>query len=151
LIDGTIYSMMLSKLPVTKHQVEAMLASARAAKENTFPVSGHYSVAVLTKAGNIYPGVSYRSDTRTLTMHAEATALAHAAIHGEKEIVAITGPNCHICKQLLWESAIRSGIDIQVVIMAREGLKLVSISEQMPYPWPDEDGDRNPVPIDMPD
>jgi len=30
----------------------------------------------------------------TLTMHAEATALAHAAIHGEREIVDIIGPNC---------------------------------------------------------
>jgi hypothetical protein len=39
-------------------------------------------------------------------MRSEATALANAAIHGEKDVVAITGPNCHICKQLIDERAL---------------------------------------------
>jgi hypothetical protein len=49
-------------------------------------------------------------------MHSEATALTNAAIHGEKDIVAITGPNCHICKQLIYESSLNSGIDVLVII-----------------------------------
>jgi cytidine deaminase len=138
--------MKLQKLEVSESQAKAMLLVAREAKANTFPEPGHYAVAVLTKSGKIYPGVSYKSDTRTLTMHSEATALAHAAIHGETEVVAITGPNCHICKQLLWENAIRSGIDIQVVLEVGGGIQLVPISEQMPYPWPDEDGVKIRVP-----
>lgn len=117
-----------------------MFKSAAAAKANTYPESGSYAVAVLTKSGFVYQGVSYRSDTYTLTMHAEATALAHAAIHGEKEIVAITGPNCHACKQLLWEHSLRSGIDIQVIIGNTDDYTLIPISQQMPFPWPDKDG-----------
>jgi len=87
---------------------------------------------------NIYTGVSYLSDTETLTMHSEATALAHAAIHGEKDIVAITGPNCHICKQLIYESGLRSGIDVVVVIGEDNQIKQIPISKMMPYPWPEK-------------
>ena|SRR3989344_6377168 len=101
-----------------------MFKVAHEAFVNTYPTpSKGYSVSVLTKKGNIYPGASYCSDTYTLTMHSEAVALAHAATHGETAIVAITGPNCHICKQLIYESSLRSGIDI---------------SKLMPYPWPDK-------------
>ncbi|NCO89191.1 hypothetical protein AUK04_02200 [Candidatus Roizmanbacteria bacterium CG2_30_33_16] len=106
---------------------------------NCFPKPGKgFSVAVLTKTGNIYEGVSYISDTYTLTMHSEATALAHAAIHGETEIIAITGPNCHICKQLIWENSLQSDIDIIVVIKENNQIKKVPISEMMPYPWPEK-------------
>ncbi len=119
-----------------------MVDRAKKAKANTYPAAGAYAVTVLTKAGNMYDGVSFNSDTLTLTMHSEATALAHAAIHGEKEVVAITGPNCHICKQLIWEHALHTGIDIQVIIEDEDGIKLVPISQQMPYPWPDENGHR---------
>ncbi len=97
-----------------------------------------YAVAVLTKKGNLYAGVSYGSDTLTLTMHSEATALVHAAIHGETEIVAITGPNCHICKQLIYESSLRSRIDTLVVMREGKGFKTMPISQMMPYPWPEK-------------
>ena len=118
-----------------------MIARAEAAKVNTYPIANNgYAVTVLTTKGNIYEGVSYKSDTMTLTMHCEMTALANAAIHGEKEIVAITGPNCHMCKQLIWESALNSGIDIQIVMEEEGQIKLVPISSLMQYPWPDEEG-----------
>lgn len=116
-----------------------MLEKASRAMANTYPKSNEgFAVCVLTKNGKMYDGVSYKSDTYTLTMHSEATALANAAIHGEKEIIAITGPNCHICKQLIWESSLQSGIDIQVIMELDGGIKIVPISEQMPYPWPDK-------------
>jgi len=92
----------------------------------------------MTVQRNIYTGISYKSDTATLTMHSEATALTHAAIHGEKEIVAITGPNCHICKQLIWENSLRSGIDIVIVIEEDGKVKQIPISHLMPYPWPEK-------------
>ena len=72
-----------------------------------------------------------------LTMHAEATALAHAAIHGEKEIIAITGPNCHACKQLIWESAVNSGIDVVVILREGDHLLTLPISSMMRYGWPE--------------
>lgn len=116
-----------------------MFMVANKAKENTYPKGRKgYSAAVLTKKGNIYPGVSYCSDTYTLTMHGEAVALAHAAIHGETDIIAITGPNCHICKQLIYENSLRSGINVFVIIEEGEKFKQIPISELMPYPWPEK-------------
>lgn len=116
-----------------------MLQLADQALQNTFPKARKgYAVTVLTKNGNIYQGVSYESDTYTLTLHSEATALAHAATHGEKEIIAITGPNCYICKQLLWESSLRSRIDI-VIITEKEGkIEQTPISKLMLQPWPEK-------------
>lgn len=120
-----------------------MIARAEAAKVNTYPIAKNgYAVTVLTTKGNIYEGVSYKSDTMTLTMHCEMTALANAAIHGEKDIIAITGPNCHMCKQLIWESALNSGIDIQIVMEEDGQVKLVPISSLMQYPWPDAEGEK---------
>lgn len=124
---------------LTREECGKLIKAAREAMANTFPKSNDgFAVALMTKAGNIYIGVSYGSDTATLTMHSEATALAHAAIHGEKEIVAITGPSCHICKQLIYESSLRSGIDTVEIIEEAGVIKQVPISEMMPYPWPEK-------------
>lgn len=124
---------------LTKEECEKLLKAARKAMANTFPKSNDgFAVALMTKAGNIYTGISYGSDTGTLTMHSEATALAHAAIHGEKEIAAITGPSCHICKQLIYESSLRSGIDTVEIIEENGKIKQVPISAMMPYPWPEK-------------
>lgn len=122
---------------LTRGECSKLLKLADEAMINTYPEGGEgYSVTVMTKNGNIYSGVSYKSDTETLTMHSEATALAHAAIHGEKNIVAITGPNCHICKQLIYESSLQSGIDVVVIIEEDKQIKQIPISKLMPYPWP---------------
>ena len=124
---------------LTEEECKKLLEAGDEALKNTYPESGKgYAVALMTKAGNIYTGVSYLSDTETLTMHSEATALAHAAIHGEKDIVAITGPNCHICKQLIYESSLRSGIDVVVVFEKDNQIKQIPISKMMPYPWPEK-------------
>jgi cytidine deaminase len=128
---------------VSDETAREMLAKAEAAKENTYPESNQgYAVTVLTDKGNIYEGVSYKSDTLTLTMHCEMTALANAAIHGERNVVAITGPNCHMCKQLIWESALHSGYDVQIIMEEDGDIRQVSISSLMQYPWPDEKGRR---------
>jgi len=124
---------------LTEEECKKLLKLANEAMKNTYPKSGKgYAAALMTKTGSIYTGVSYLSDTETLTMHSEATALAHAAIHGEKDIVAITGPNCHICKQLIYENSLRSGIDVVVVIEENNQIKQIPISKMMPYPWPEK-------------
>jgi cytidine deaminase len=128
---------------ISEQTARDMLAHAEAVKKNTYPQAGNgYAVAVLTAKGNIYEGVSYKSDTYTLTMYCEMTALANAAIHGEKDIIAITGPNCHMCKQLIWESALNSGNDIRIVMEENGRIKQVPISSLMQYPWPDAEGGR---------
>ena len=122
---------------LTDEECKNLLRLGDEALKNTYPKeSDGYAVALITKNGNIYTGVSYLSDTETLTMHSEATALAHAAIHGEKDIVAITGPNCHICKQLIYESSLRSGIDTLIILEEKGKIKQIPISQMMPYPWP---------------
>ena len=129
----------MMKPKVSLKQCQELFAQAAAILSNTFPKKGEgYAAAVLTKKGNIYTGVSYCSDTYTLTMHGEAVALAHANLHGEREILAITGPNCHICKQLIYENSLRSGIDILVIIKEKNQIKQIPISKLMPYPWPEK-------------
>jgi cytidine deaminase len=116
-----------------------MLQLADKAMTNCFPIPNKgFAVTVLTDKGNLYAGVSYNSDTYTLTMHSEATALAHAAIHGETNIIAITGPNCHICKQLIWESSLRSNIDVMIILQENGKINKQPISSMMPYPWPEK-------------
>jgi len=126
----------LEIIKVSKVLCQKMFEVVEKSLINCYPKPNKVSAAVLTKPGNIYPGVSYHTDIMALTMHAEATALAHAAIHGEKEIIAITGPNCHACKQLIWENAVKSGIDIQVVFKEKSRFKIVPISKMMLFPWP---------------
>jgi len=124
---------------LSKEECLKLLKAADEAMKNTFPKSNDgFAAALMTEDGNIYTGASYKSDTETLTMHSEASALAHAANHGETKIVAITGPNCHCCKQLIYESSLRSGIDIVVVIEEDGKIKQIPISKMMPYPWPKE-------------
>jgi cytidine deaminase len=94
---------------LTKDECKKLISAGNDALKFTFPKANEgFAVALMTERGNIYTGASYKSDTATLTMHSEAVALAHAANHGETKIVAITGPNCHICKQLIYESSLRS-------------------------------------------
>ena len=116
---------------------EAMLRLVAEKRPNSYPAPDRVAAAVLTARGTMYAGVSYHTAIMALTMHAEATALAHAAIHGEKEIIAITGPNCHACKQLIWESAVNSGIDVVVIMRDGADLLRIPISAMMPYGWPE--------------
>jgi cytidine deaminase len=124
---------------LTNEECKNLIKAGDDAIKYTFPKSGDgFAVALLTRKGTMYTGASYKSDTATLTMHSEAVALAHAANHGETEIVAITGPNCHICKQLIYESSLRSGIDTVVVLEEDGQIKQIPISTLMPYPWPEK-------------
>lgn len=119
-------------------ECESLFSEAQKAMQFTYPeINNGFAVALLTKSGKIYYGASYVSDTHNLTMHSEAVALAKAANEGETEIIAITGPNCHNCKQLIWESSIRSKIDTIIIIRENNEIKQIPISELMPYPWPD--------------
>ncbi len=123
---------------LTDAEGRRLLKEAKEAMINTFPKSGvGYSAALLTGKGNVYAGVSYVSDTHVLTMHAEAVALAHAALHGEKDVVAMTGPGCHICKQLVYESGLRSGIDVVWIHRENEKIEQIRNSDLMLYPWPE--------------
>ncbi len=129
---------------LNKKECEMLFAAAENALKYAYinNESERFAVAIMTKGKNIFTGASYVSHTYTLTMHAEAVALAHAANHGETEIVAITGPNCHICKQLIWESSLRSKIDTVVIFKEEGKIKQIPISKLMLYAWPDKVGNK---------
>lgn len=136
---------------ITQIQKEQLIAEAMLALKNCYPKdsSSSYAAAVLTDKGNIYSAASYDSNTGSLTLHGEQSTLAHAAAHGEGAIQAMavtssetlpkgefTAP-CHMCKQLLWESELRSGVPLLLILANNNGeTKEVYIDELMPMPWP---------------
>jgi len=114
------------------------------------PEKLRYGSAVLTKSGKIFSAANYWSYTASLVLHAEQAALAHAAAHGENEIVAIVsvstegdegdfcGP-CGMCRQLIYEKSFDTGIDIDVVMASLNGeYEIKKISGLMPFPWPEK-------------
>lgn len=138
---------------ISDSQKQKLVEEAKKALKNSYPPkreSGNsYSAAVLTKEGNIYSAASYVSDTYSLTLHGEQSVLAHAAAHGESEIVAIAitsteklekgefTPPCHMCKQILHESSLHSGLKMLVILANNnDETKEVDLAEMLPYPWP---------------
>lgn len=136
---------------ITQSQKASLIKSAKDALKNDFAVKNksNYSAAVLTKKSNIYSAVSYFSDTYSLTLHGEQAALAHAAAHGEGEIIAIavasneekdkgkfTNP-CHMCKQLLYESSKKSGHEMLIILSNNhDEVQEVKLKNMISYPWP---------------
>lgn len=138
-----------------ENREQELIRAARESMKNAFtgtnkPEDIRFGAAVLTKKGNIYSSGQYYSDTYSLTLHAEQSALAHAAAHGEYEIVAIaiTGNEpvgkddsiypCHMCKQLLWESSLRSKQNTEIILLDEQGnvLERLKLREIINYPWP---------------
>jgi cytidine deaminase len=136
---------------ITDSQKEQLIQEAILALKNCYPKdsSSSYAAAVLTESGEVYSAASYASDTASLTLHGEQSTLAHAAAHGEGTIRAMavastehlkagefTAP-CHMCKQLLWESRLRSGVPLLIILANNHGeTKEVYIDDLMPLPWP---------------
>lgn len=144
-------------MSITKQQEKDLIMAALEGMKNAFtgtnkPEDMRFGAAVLTKKGNIYSSGQYYSDTYSLTLHGEQAALAHAAAHGEYEIVAIaiTGNKpvspgdsiypCHMCKQLLWESYLRSKQNTELFLLDKKGnvLERLKLLDVINYPWPKE-------------
>jgi cytidine deaminase len=138
-------------MEITQELKEKLIEEATKALDNRYPKSTPfaYASAVLTSTGNIYSASNYGSATASLTLHAEQSALAHAAAHGEGSIVAIAvasteelgfdefTPPCHMCKQLLWESHLNSKLPMLLILTNQHGqTKEVDLMEIMPLPWP---------------
>ncbi|HLD84033.1 MAG TPA: hypothetical protein VI979_04235 [archaeon] len=131
-----------------KKLVEASIEGAKNAFTGTNrPEDMRFGAAVLTAKGNVYSSGSYFSDTFSLTLHAEQAALAHAAAHGEYDIVAIavTGNSpagsiypCHMCKQLLWETHLRSKRYMEIILCDFSGkiVEKLKLSKIMNHAWP---------------
>lgn len=142
-------------MKITKEIEKRLIEEAILGMKNAFtgtnkPEDMRFGAAVLTKKGNIYSSGQYYSDTYSLTLHGEQAALAHAAAHGEYNIVAIAitgnqpvGPKesiypCHMCKQLLWESYLRSRENTLLILLDRKGniLEKLNLLDIINFPWP---------------
>ena len=131
--------------------IQAALQGMRDAFTGTNqPNDFRIGAAVLTGRGSIYSSGQYFSDTYSLTLHAEQAVLVHAAAHGEYDIVAIAvvgnsaagGDDsiypCYMCKQLLWESSLRSKQNTEIILLDEQGnvLERLKLREIINYPWP---------------
>jgi cytidine deaminase len=139
---------------MTPDQEQQLIDAALEGIKNSYtrynkPEDFRVAAAVLTTDGNIYASGSYYSITQSLTLHAEQAVLAHAAAHGEYGIVAIAvisnDPNeatinpCGMCKQLLWESRLRSGQEMEMLFIDNTNNTITQrkkLSEIVTYPWP---------------
>ena len=122
----------------------------KAYTSNNKPDDRRFGAAVLTTEGNVYRGGGYHSDTYSLLLHAEQSALAHAAANGEYWIKAIAVTcnfperadeavyPCHMCKQLLWENHLRTQINVCVIMHDDKGkvLERVNLLDMISHPWP---------------
>ena len=145
-------------MSLTPDQECALIAAAEegvrhAYTEHQSPDDFRIGAAVLTEKGHIFSSGQYRSDSGSLTLHAEQCALAHASAHGEYGIVALAvtwnekaaskseGESiypCHMCKQLLWESHLHSGLDMEILIVEKgEVLEQIHLQKLVgDYTWP---------------
>ena len=136
---------------ISQTQKDELIKEAKKALSNPYPKDTKtvYSCAVLTDKGNIYSSAQYFSDTYSLTLHAEQAALAHAASHGEGNIIAIAATSneegrggifcnpCHMCKQLLYESSRRSKLPLLIILVnGFNETKEVELNDIISHPWP---------------
>jgi cytidine deaminase len=126
---------------------EALRAIDRSHPSN--PPNLRFGAAVKTASGNLFSSSAFWSDTLSLCLHAEHAALAHAASHNERAVIAIAcvsteDPDgdaychpCGLCKQLIFENSLSSGIDVLVFMANRKGEYILKrVSELDLFPWP---------------
>lgn len=142
---------------MTKDQEHELVVAAEEGVRNAYTKHGRpedfrIGAAVLTDRNTVYSSGNYYSDSGSLSLHAEQAALAHAAAHGEYRIVAlaVTGNAaafsenrgelvypCHMCKQVLYEHSLRSGKDIEILMVTDGEIKeRFFLGAIMQYTWP---------------
>lgn len=141
---------------MTTEQEQKLILATKEGLKNAYTKNynedSRVGASVLTNKGNIYSSGNYTSDTGTLTLHGEQAVLAHSASHGEYGIVAIaiagneralsknhnqTIYPCHMCKQLLWESHLQSGINTEILLIKDNiVVERLFIKDIINYPWP---------------
>jgi cytidine deaminase len=99
---------------------------------------------LLTKAGKVYLGGNIETSSYSLTICAERTAAFKAISEGEREFQAVAiasdspdfCPPCGSCRQVLFDLC--GNIDV-VMINHKEEIKVLKMSELLPYAFSDID------------
>lgn len=135
--------------PLTDKQRSELVGLARNTLSTTIPLllnGARYAAAVITTNDEFFQGINYFSSTHSLSLHAEHVALAHAGLHGDPLVraIAISSDDsstipfpCGLCRQLLWENARHSRIDMIVLLSNSDSdLHEYRLSQLYPLPWP---------------
>jgi cytidine deaminase len=134
--------------PIPERLVEAAIRALSLSHPRN-PPNLQFGAAVLAASGEIYTASAFWSDSLTLAIHAEHAALVHAAMHGDRSIVAIACVStedpegkqfchpCGLCRQVIYESRLESQTEIAIYMANLKGEYLdKTISELMTFPWP---------------
>jgi len=99
----------------TQHDLQALVVAAREARSRAYAPYSRFAVgaAVLTAAGQVFPGCNIENAAYSVCLCAERVALTSAYAAGQREIVALAviadtpGPvsPCGACRQVLFELA----------------------------------------------
>jgi cytidine deaminase len=124
--------------PLNAKTIEALVASAREARENAYAPYSKYKVgaAILTRSGNVYTGCNVENATFGATICAERTAIVKMVSEGAREPIACVvatggakpGSPCGICRQVLAEFA----EEMPVVLVAGRARRETTLAALLP-------------------
>ncbi len=124
---------------------ELALQAVEAKKTSHPPYSNfHVGAALLTEDGKIYLGGNIEISSYSLTICAERTAVFKAFSEGERKFkaIAVAGDSpdycspCGSCRQVMMDLC--GDIDV-VLINQKEELKILKLSELLPFAFGDKD------------
>jgi cytidine deaminase len=132
---------MPSPMPLAPHQIERLLAAARAAQERSHaPYSRfHVGAAVLDEQDRIHAGCNVENAAYPLGICAEASAIAALVANGGRRVLAllVAGDGgslvtpCGGCRQRLREFA---APDTPILVANREGVRAqFTLAQLLPH------------------
>jgi cytidine deaminase len=121
---------------------DALLAAARAARENSYAPHSKFRVgaAVRSSSGRIFGGCNIESASYGLGACAERVAVLKAVSEGERVLQAVAivtdaempTPPCGACRQILWEFC----GDVEVILATMKGdVEVHRLSALFPKPF----------------
>lgn len=139
-VDNFLYFL---KMKISQEQFEALLKTAKIARERAFCPYSRFSVgsALLTKSGKIFAGCNVENVSLGLTICAERVAIFKAVSEGEGDFLAIAVfaprivPPCGACLQVL-SQFVSSPEEFLVISSDEEGkIQEWTLAELFPSPF----------------
>ena len=136
-------------MTVVSRHLSRLVTAARGAVAKAFvtsPGSTAYGAAALSVTGRIYSSGQYSSYNHVTNVHAEQAALLMATMSGDPVVVALAVASnknrsvvrpCGVCRQVLVEHALRSGADIEIIMVQTPGQdhEVLMLSQLLPHSW----------------
>jgi len=126
---------------VEDEMVEALLESARAARDHAYAPFSRFQVgaAVISESGKIYVGCNVESATYGATLCAERSAIARMIASGEHRVVSVAvfvdaeepAMPCGICRQWIAEH----GPHAEIITATPRKSKRTTIEHLLPDPF----------------